>query len=291
MALKSSYLKLNWARELIELFGSDVERYLGDENYQAVKEPQVFESDGSSRVALTLKIVHEAPVDLLSVRIGDIVHNLRSSLDHAIFEISQSNRAGMTIKNEKILKFPICVSEKDFEEDLKRGVIENLPSAAIEYIRSLQPFAKSEGTLFELREISNADKHRTIQITLISIPYMTRTMTTNLGGLEPKLCKRLLTKYVGIKFGHGTVTRKKDISIAPTEIPKGYKLAPLENGSSLGGMMFGTGYGSNLPPMTFFPHFTLVFEQGQSQNKEVVSFLKNCSTEVEGILDALMSLA
>ncbi len=291
MALESSYIKFNWARELIDLFESDVKRHLGDENYQAVMEPQVFMSNGNSRVPIILKIIQEAPVDIFSVRAGDIVHNLRSALNHAIFEISLNHSTGIAIKNQRSLQFPICDSEEDFERDLKRGVIENHPKEAIEYIRSLQPFSNSEGTLSELRQISNADKHRTIQMTLISLPYITRTIITYSGGWGPNLFERLLIKCLGPKFVSGTRTRSKTIPLDLPENPEGDKLVPLENGSSLGGMLFGGEYDRNLPTMAFDLHLKLVFEQGPLQNKEVVPFLKNCSTEVEGILDSLKSFA
>lgn len=105
------------------------------------------------------------------VEIGEIIHNLRSCLDYLVHELFiRSNGKPPPIGSK--IQFPIFKSVEGFN---RRGVqfLNGISDAAIAMIRSEQLFSPDNGgagdgiqsPLWHLRELSNTDKHRTIQLT------------------------------------------------------------------------------------------------------------------------------
>jgi hypothetical protein len=100
-------------------------------------------------------VERQGPDDDWSLQLGDAIHNLRASLDHAVY--AASGGAGGT-------KFPITRSESEFE-GRGRPVINKAPAAVRQLIEKAQPFNTSPeypeaAPLAFLAELSNADKHR-----------------------------------------------------------------------------------------------------------------------------------
>jgi hypothetical protein len=100
-------------------------------------------------------VERQGPPDDWSLQLGDAIHNLRASLDHAVY--AATGGAGGT-------KFPIARSESEFE---KRGppTIAKAPAAVRELIEKAQPFDTApddpeSAPLSFLAEPSNADRHR-----------------------------------------------------------------------------------------------------------------------------------
>lgn len=116
--------------------------------------------------------IEKTPDPMWGVRIGEVIHNLRSALDHIIWELVILTTGGppaLPTKNQ----FPIFESKEGFDgrgiDQFLRGVRQD----AVELIRSEQPYftgEKRNSPLWHLHELSNADKHRTICVvgTLIS---------------------------------------------------------------------------------------------------------------------------
>jgi hypothetical protein len=96
--------------------------------------------------------------------LGDLVHNLRSSLDHAVYELTLRHN-GAPVKGSE---FPVFDDRGKFREDAPRkirGLRENTKSM----IEKLQPYnLRKEGTtesvLWWLHQLSIIDKHRTIHL-------------------------------------------------------------------------------------------------------------------------------
>ena len=94
---------------------------------------------------------------MVGVRIGEIVHNLRSSLDHVVYHLVVQNtrRAPTTRKNQ----FPIFQYGAGFNDRGVRNMLHDVAGQAIELVKSEQPFAK-QSPLWHLKESSDIDKHR-----------------------------------------------------------------------------------------------------------------------------------
>ena len=113
------------------------------------------------------------PVDI-GILAGDILHNLRSCLDHLTWQLALLT----TGTPYKRTAFPIFLTDND---DAKRGMksaLRSVPSKAIEVIKSLQPYKwpgiKPENHgLWLLHQLSNADKHQIVTIggAMLEIAY------------------------------------------------------------------------------------------------------------------------
>jgi hypothetical protein len=102
----------------------------------------------------------------LSLHLGDIVSNLRQSLDHATWAMVQrgTRASSLNPQQESSVQYPYTYSRSHFN-----NVIPNrLPGATrsdIAVVRAFQPFARPvrRHTLGNLATFSNEDKHRTIK--------------------------------------------------------------------------------------------------------------------------------
>lgn len=92
-----------------------------------------------------------------SLIVGDFAHNLRSCLDHIAHEFNI--RAVKRIR-EDLCQFPIC------DEIPKRGLTNFPECSAKTVVNDLQPYNRRQNPKLEmlstLRDLDNADKHRTI---------------------------------------------------------------------------------------------------------------------------------
>jgi hypothetical protein len=112
------------------------------------------------------------PPLLLSVIVGDVLHNLRSALDHLAWEMVK--RAGG--KPGRHTYFPICDTEGEWRsrvEQRRRSDDPPSPLTGIDpespiwaFIQGVQPYkgAVHANALTQLRILSNADKHRSLLI-------------------------------------------------------------------------------------------------------------------------------
>jgi hypothetical protein len=90
---------------------------------------------------------------------SDIVHHLRSALDNAAWHLV--NLGGSPLKPLEIA-FPVVDREEKWERAAQRNLA-GAPRAAIDLIRTVQPFADSTDLKYSwlglLRHLSNQDKH------------------------------------------------------------------------------------------------------------------------------------
>lgn len=98
-----------------------------------------------------------------SVITGEIVHHMRSSLDHLVHALVVHNREKPTFQHQ----FPICITEKTFKQACERGQIKWVGATAKKLIQSVQPFtspAPDDTILFVVGQYDNADKHRLLVV-------------------------------------------------------------------------------------------------------------------------------
>ncbi|PZR65211.1 MAG: hypothetical protein DLM71_00110 [Chloroflexi bacterium] len=120
-------------------------------------------------------VIERQPPPELPLIIGDAVHNLRSALDHAIFEIATRAAAGrLTHRQEERLFFPIFSNRAKYANSLPvKHTMELLPLEVQEYVERRQPYnvdarrrrARLNDPLCVLQSMWNTDKHRTLLLT------------------------------------------------------------------------------------------------------------------------------
>jgi hypothetical protein len=97
------------------------------------------------------------PFDALAIA-GDVVHNLRTALDHLA---SQLVSAGSDGEPSRRVEFPIAKDAATYEHDKARKV-EGMSSEGIKFIDALKPYKGGNESLWKIHELDNIDKHRTL---------------------------------------------------------------------------------------------------------------------------------
>lgn len=90
---------------------------------------------------------------------GDIVHNLRSALDHLAYQLVLVGSPG--IEPSRRIEFPIAKDLATYKAEKARKV-EGMRADAIAAIDSLKPYKDGNPHLWRIHELDNIDKHRTL---------------------------------------------------------------------------------------------------------------------------------
>jgi hypothetical protein len=99
------------------------------------------------------QLMRKLPAEL-SVRTGEIFHNLRSALDQMLAEIV----ARISKRSESGVEFPFGLNIDEFETALRKQ--KKLPAEAIPMIRDLKPYKGGDALLWLLHSTNRRDKHR-----------------------------------------------------------------------------------------------------------------------------------
>ncbi len=129
--------------------------------------PYEYELEGQFRQYLTIKRAKGEPLDpTLPLIVGDCIHNLRSALDHLVYQLAILNGCGA--KGARNTLFPVCISPGDFADIAKRKVAPFVSSAALAEIEDVQPYRTTNmpdtAPLWHLAQIDNTDKHRVLVV-------------------------------------------------------------------------------------------------------------------------------
>lgn len=89
---------------------------------------------------------------------GDIVHNLRSALDHLAYQLVI---VGTGKEPSRRVEFPIAKDFATYEAEKARKV-DGMRPQAIEAIDRLKPYKGGNDSLWRIHELDNIDKHRTL---------------------------------------------------------------------------------------------------------------------------------
>jgi hypothetical protein len=110
------------------------------------------------RTAFTKK--NAAVVNDIALVCGDVVHNLRSALDHAYFDIVSPHCT--TDKERRMIQFPFTSKTQELRKTLVDGYAHRAGTGFFCAMLKLRPHGEEGGNemLYLLREASNLDKHR-----------------------------------------------------------------------------------------------------------------------------------
>ena len=87
--------------------------------------------------------------------IGDVIHNLRSSLDHLAWQLVEANGGTPT----KQTYFPIYSDAARFQAESVRK-LHGMSAAVVKLIEAVQPYHSAYQNLRALSDLDNWDKHR-----------------------------------------------------------------------------------------------------------------------------------
>jgi hypothetical protein len=131
--------------ELICFGQQDFHAFTTDKNAQT---GQSLEKFGKHRIR---------PFDALAAA-GDVVHNLRSALDHLA---NQLVWVGSGKEPSRRIEFPIAQDATTYEREKARKV-EGMRPETIEAIDALKPYKGGNDALWKIHELDNIDKHRSL---------------------------------------------------------------------------------------------------------------------------------
>lgn len=174
--LDGIFLKTERADEHIRDLNAEINTLIDGNIYRLISEP-----DADSRECV-LRVVGPEPPGRFAVITGEIVHQLRSSLDHLVWQLVIANKQTPTRSHQ----FPICDTPKKFEMARNRGKIKGISLSAQTLIDACQPYSKSKDVdrnfLHVLRELDNSDKHHSL--TIVIATANARELSIGSGGDE-----------------------------------------------------------------------------------------------------------
>lgn len=166
--------KIKRAMSLIDELEGLCKEYINSEYFRIDRVPV-----GTNEWDLILR-VDESPPLILGILVGDIVHNLRSSLDIGLFhylrEANPRSFSNLDNKTLNAIKFPIFNSSARFshttwhaglaDEQLVLDLREVQPFRFLDYAESDTEHLKiiESSPLWQLHGLWNADKHRGINL-------------------------------------------------------------------------------------------------------------------------------
>lgn len=104
----------------------------------------------------------------VSVVAGEVVHDLRSALDHLAWQLVLDHSGSLSNKNAKKVQFPILKKQKDWSNNYTVSMIK---SANASLLVPRQPFSSQSAIdshpLAVLQYFSNQDKHRILNSVLV----------------------------------------------------------------------------------------------------------------------------
>lgn len=163
---KNSLAKVSRAKKVLDEFKIEAAKLASSTNTTIVKQKT------ETGVAFEFQNTEKLDVADLSAIAGDVIHNLRSSLDQMASELARLNE-----NDDSNVYFPFSKSETDFELMIKKRKFHLAGKEATELVKTLKPFKGGNTLLRCLHDFDLEDKHRN----LVSLSQQVATPSLRLG--------------------------------------------------------------------------------------------------------------
>lgn len=163
--LDGFFAKLGRAKQENKALYDEVDSLLDDYYVPSVE----VDPETDERIIRAYIGKEEPPFAEWSVRVGEIVHNLHSALDHLAYQLARHGAGGHTAfpitDSEDIWRESVHMKRKATRRNAKRPrKTHGMATGAIAAIKSLQPYhGRQRVGLRLLRDLSSWDKHRLLQ--------------------------------------------------------------------------------------------------------------------------------
>lgn len=169
--LDGARLKVVRAQEHLNSLNAEIRRYLDEQPHEVWSQPK-------GNLNAIPPLIISAPPLRLSTIIGDCVTNARAALDYIAWQlVLRHSLRTLTTKEEKGIHFPINGSIK-CANSLTKLTDLNVPTKAIDRIKSVQPDHAGYEPLRFLEQLVNFDKHRMLLLTIGEFDSLTVTLAT-----------------------------------------------------------------------------------------------------------------
>jgi hypothetical protein len=157
-------LRLVRAAQQLELLQEDIDAFFAHDR-------RVVERAADEKVGQVSRI-HHAPIPLplmWSVRVAEFVHNVRSALDHLVWQLV-IRKTGEQPMIDRI-EFPVVETLRGFERRAGRHLT-GVGAKERAIIKSVQPFetgGAARSPLWQLRQLSNWTKHSDVLLAAVQV--------------------------------------------------------------------------------------------------------------------------
>ena len=162
--LRECKKRIEWARQHIDALGVLNRQLLEEEQYA------FFADLDRSSGWWTFRLKAEPVPTEISFMVGDVLHNLRSALDHLVWQLTIANGNTPDLfplarkSNWAKIQFPIADTPEGFAKSAASQLWGVSPECR-DFIEGWQPYKTATqpgdvSILWVLRELSNVDKHR-----------------------------------------------------------------------------------------------------------------------------------
>jgi hypothetical protein len=159
--------KLKRADVHLAVLGAAIDVFLSADNYRFVGDQVPDPETGYEQRIIHLEVDEFPPDAVWGPMIGDVVHNLRSALDHLAWETA---RPGSRHSSAHDIEFPIFFGHPDDNPKVRQRLDRKLNHIRPEFhavIERVQPYEARNlhHPLWLLNRLWNVDKHRTLHVT------------------------------------------------------------------------------------------------------------------------------
>jgi hypothetical protein len=198
--------KIARAREHLNTLEDETQRFFKPDSYIVAHEIEPESRDQIWRLKSDLP---EVPIRI-SIIVGDVLYNLRSALDHLAWQLVLAN--GDT--PDRRTAFPILRDPSHYYTRQVRDKIRGMSPEAKTSINSLQPCNGGYSALWDLAELSDVDKHRHLNIVVMS------SYRGAMGGPSPLPPMERMTIHTGLVERDAILLRVQgpdvDVDFRPT---------------------------------------------------------------------------
>jgi hypothetical protein len=194
-------------------------------------EPYAFVREYNAETGyVEIRMTHVEPipadnVDSIGLILGDVIHNLRSSLDYLAVELWRNGPA-KGVGSYRHVEFPFAGDADEFERTHARKV-EGMSDAAKKAICKIEPYQSGKGRyLWMLNKLNNMSKHHDILTGIVSLSQVVTSFNDPPGSPPLPMHTRIFTlgavNMPGfrklLKAGDVVVTfePKRDENVEPT---------------------------------------------------------------------------
>jgi hypothetical protein len=158
--------RLDGVRAKIERATEHVEKLITDARDMERRAYAILQERNAEGGTITVFVKQVGPVDppiQLALVAGEIAYQLRSALDHLVYQLIVANRQSPN----RLSQFPIFAARDKYVARAP-SMIEGVSSSAEVIIESEQPYHRSPGAeehpLWKLHYLNNTDKHRLVPV-------------------------------------------------------------------------------------------------------------------------------
>jgi hypothetical protein len=171
---EASRLKIRRSRHHLNGLDLAVREFLGRKPVEVVVENWAEAPEWLKSQAWTARIREHVPADF-SAMVGDVVHNLRTSLDLLACDLVRLNG-----KVPNGVYFPFSGSAGDFDKIVRERRMDKASPEVLQILRSLKPYKGGNEMLRAIHDMDVSDKHKALipVVHAATIP----PLTLNIGG-------------------------------------------------------------------------------------------------------------